>query len=240
MFDVTLEIPLPPLALGRDRKCDYPRVTGIQMFHETLYGTALARRVTALKDHYNAAARILDPVLQLQQFHLERALQVIVFITAQPLGVGILFAPGVHQAPVRPAEHRVVLVGIIHPHARRDHVRAIRPVRARVTCLDSPTLSHIRPHPAPDHALTKGIRGPVTPLPRPRSRIHREFTAWARSRTRSFAQPGLVAPPGASALFASTSNDTVITIELERIGNLRSRDAWNRRRGRRLGPFPPC
>src|SRR6516164_2279396 len=46
--------------------------------------------------------------------------------------------------------------------------------------------------------------------------------------------------PGASALFAYASNYTVIRIELERIGNLRSRDAWNRRRGRRLGPFPPC
>src|SRR5690242_3066080 len=145
MFDVTLEIPLPPLPLGRDRKCDDPRVTGIQVFHETLYGAALARRVTALKDHHNAAARILDPVLQLQQFHLERALRVIVFITAQPLGVGILFVPGVHQAPIGLAEYRVVLVGIIHPHARWDHVRAIRPVRARVTCVGLPTLGHIRP-----------------------------------------------------------------------------------------------
>src|SRR3974377_370907 len=54
VLDVTLEIPLPPLALGGDRKRDDARGPGIQVFHETLYGAALARRVTALKDHYNA------------------------------------------------------------------------------------------------------------------------------------------------------------------------------------------
>src|SRR5262245_15878181 len=67
VLDVALEIPLSPLALGGNIECDDSRVTRIQVLHETLYGTALARRVTALKDHYNAAARILDPVLELQQ-----------------------------------------------------------------------------------------------------------------------------------------------------------------------------
>src|SRR5215470_8968074 len=65
MCGVTLEIPFSSLALGRDRKRDDSRGAGIQVFHETLYRTALACRVTTLKDHYNAAARILDPVLQL-------------------------------------------------------------------------------------------------------------------------------------------------------------------------------
>src|SRR5262249_53979582 len=157
----------------------------------------LARRVTALKYHYDTAAGILDPVLQLQQFNLEHALQVIVFITGHPLGVGVFFAPGVHLAPVSVTEHRVVLVGIIHPHPWRDHTLAIRPVRARVTCVGLPSFTHIRPHPVPDHALTRGIRGRVTTLPRPRSRVHREFTAWARSRTRPFAcRQGPVVPGG--------------------------------------------
>src|SRR5215813_2485611 len=65
MCDVTLEIPFPPLALGWDGKRDDSRGAGIQVFHETLYRTALACRITALKDHHNAAARILDPVLHL-------------------------------------------------------------------------------------------------------------------------------------------------------------------------------
>src|SRR5215831_1464552 len=114
------------------------------MFHETLYGTAFARRVTALKDHYDTAARILHPVLQLQQLNLERALQVIVFLTGHPLGVGILLAPGVHLAPVSVTEHRVVLVGIIDPHARRDHALAIGLVDASMTCAGLPFFSHIR------------------------------------------------------------------------------------------------
>src|SRR5215467_3651227 len=159
MLNITLEIPLPPLALSRYGKRDDSCGTGIQVFHETLYGAALAGRVTAFKDYHNSAARILDPVLQFQQLHLEHALRVIVIVTAQPLGVGILFAPGVHQAPVSIAEYWVVLVGIIHPHARRNHALVIRPVRARVTCVGVPSLSHIQPHPAPDHALTRSIRG---------------------------------------------------------------------------------
>src|SRR5215469_13281563 len=235
---ITLEIPLPPFALRRDSQRDDPRGTGIQVFHETLYGTALARRVTALKDHYYTLARILDPVLQLQQFNLEHALQVIVFLTGHPLGVGIVFAPGVHLAPVSVTKHRVVLVGIIHPHARRDHVRAIWPVRARVTCAGLPSVSHIQPHPAPDHA-TSGISGPVRRYHAPQqdsSGIHR-LGALPHSAVRA---AGPVVLSGASALFSYASNYTVIRIELERIGNLRSRDAWNRRRGRRLGPFPPC
>src|SRR5215472_215219 len=72
--NVTLKIPLPSLALGRDGKRDDSRGAGIQVFHEALYGTAFACRVTALKDHYDTAARILDPVLQLEQLDLEGAL----------------------------------------------------------------------------------------------------------------------------------------------------------------------
>src|SRR5215813_6983820 len=123
------------------------------MLHETLYGAAFAGRVTAFKDNDNSAARILDPVLQLEQFDLQQPLQVIVFLAAQSLGIGILFPPGIHQAPVRVAEHRVVLVGIVHPYARRHHVRAARAALAGVS------LSHIQilsmpyrqyPWPVPD------------------------------------------------------------------------------------------
>src|SRR6185312_14227286 len=137
--DVTLEIPLPPLALGWYIKGYNSRRAGIQVLHETLDCAALTRGVTAFEYHYDAAAGILDPVLQLKQFHLEHTLRVVVFFTAHPVGVGILLTPGVHLAPVRVAEHRVVLVGIVHPHARRYHIRAAR----------LPSLGHIRPHPSP-------------------------------------------------------------------------------------------
>src|SRR5215472_4329386 len=121
MHYVALEIPLPPLAFGRDGERDDARGARIKMLHEALYGAALACRVTALKDHNNAAARVLDPVLQLEQFDLKQPFQMVVFLTGEPLGVGILLAPGVDQAPVGVAQHRVVFVGVIHPDARRHH-----------------------------------------------------------------------------------------------------------------------
>ena len=53
---------------------------------------------------------ILHPVLQLEQLDLELPFLVIVFLTAQAFGVGVILPPGVHHAPVRVAEHRVILV----------------------------------------------------------------------------------------------------------------------------------
>src|SRR5215469_11220926 len=78
LHDVALEIPLPALTLGRDGERDDPRVAGIQVFHESFDGTAFTRRVAALKDDDNAVARILNPVLQLEQLHLQQPLLVIV------------------------------------------------------------------------------------------------------------------------------------------------------------------
>jgi len=65
---------------------------------------------SALEDNDEAAARILHPVLQLEQFDLEDPFRMIVFLAAQPLGIGIVLSPGIHQAAVGIAEHRVILV----------------------------------------------------------------------------------------------------------------------------------
>src|SRR5215831_7268886 len=181
VLDVTLEIPLPALTLGRDVERDDPRGAGIKMLHETLYRTAFAGGVTAFKDNDNTAARILDPVLQLEQFHLQQPLQVIVFLAAQSLGVGVLFAPGIHQASVRVAEHRVVLVGLVHPYARRHHVRAARGARAGVS------FSHIQILSMPLPAVSMaGSRCPTAPAARfIRSSLPRRAQAPGRSRAPS-------------------------------------------------------
>src|SRR5215475_6826578 len=68
----------------------------------------------------------------------------IVFIAAQPFGVGIIFPPGVHQAPVRVAEHWVILVGVIHPYARRHHAPVTRIARAGVARVATLRVSHVR------------------------------------------------------------------------------------------------
>jgi hypothetical protein len=80
------------------------------MLHEALDSTALTSSVPALEDNDKAAARILHPILQLEQLDLEQPFLVIIFLTAQPFSVGIIFPPGVHHASVRVAEHRVILV----------------------------------------------------------------------------------------------------------------------------------
>src|SRR5215471_1034563 len=190
VHDVTLEIPLPTLTLGRDIERDDPRGSGIKMLHETLYSTALAGGVTAFKDNDNTLARILDPVLQLEQFHLQQSLQMIVFIAAQSLGIGILLPPGIHQAPVGVTEHRVILVGIVHPYARRHHVRAAWAARAGVS------LSHIQILSMPLPAVSVAGSRCSTALV---AKVHQEFTAPARSGTCPFAHArSRVRPPGPS------------------------------------------
>src|SRR5215469_4542095 len=81
----------------------------------------------------------------------------VVFLTAEPLGVGILLAPGVDQASVGVTEHRVVFVGVIHPDARRHHASsawAAGPLGASA-CVP---LSHTwLAHPASHVALGAGV-----------------------------------------------------------------------------------
>ena len=107
---VTLEIPLPLLTLGRDIERDDPRGPGIQMLHEALDSAAFAGGIPTLEYNDEAAAPILHPVLQLEQFDLEDPFRMIVFLAAQPLVIGIVLPPGIHQAAVGIAEHRVILV----------------------------------------------------------------------------------------------------------------------------------
>jgi hypothetical protein len=107
---VAPEIPLPTFALSGDIKCGNPRRPGIQVLHEALDGTALTSSIPALEDNHKAAARILHPILQLEQFDLEQPFLVLIFLMAQPLSIGIIFPPGIHQASVSVTEHRVILV----------------------------------------------------------------------------------------------------------------------------------
>jgi hypothetical protein len=80
------------------------------VLHEALDGTSLTRSIPAFEDNHKAAARILHPILQLEQFDLEQPFLVIVFLAAQPFSIGVIFPPGVHQASVSVTEHRVILV----------------------------------------------------------------------------------------------------------------------------------
>jgi hypothetical protein len=143
---VALEIPLSTLGLGRDIECDDPRRPGIQVLHEALDGAAFAGGVPALEDNHKAAPGILHPILQLEQ-----------------PSVGV-------------TEHRVILVGIIHPDARRHHTPAVRTTRAQVTRAAFPPVTHISPIHA---ALLPEGSGRLRRSAALADRFHQEFIAMA-------------------------------------------------------------
>ncbi len=75
--------------------------------------------IPALEQDDDALPGVLDPVLQLQQLNLQQALVVVVLRPIQPLGIGVVLAPGVDDAAVGMAQDRVILIGVVHPDARR-------------------------------------------------------------------------------------------------------------------------
>jgi len=113
------------------------------MLHEALYRAALARGIASFEDHDKAGTRIPHPVLQFEQFDLEQPLDMVVLLTAEALGVGILFPPGINQGPVSLTEYRVVLVRVIHPYARGHDANAARLVRSRATHMGKPVIAHL-------------------------------------------------------------------------------------------------
>src|SRR5690349_13742464 len=61
---------------------------------------------------------------------LKTALEVVVLLAAEALGVGVLFAPGVNQRPVGVPEQRIVLVRVVDPYPRRHDAAAVAAIRA--------------------------------------------------------------------------------------------------------------
>ena len=107
---VPLEVPLAPLALAGRLEGDDRRAPRVQVLGEPLDGAALARRVPPLEHDDDAPSLLLDPVLQPQQLDLEKALLGFVLRPGHALVIGVAFLPGVDQAPVLPAQDRLVLV----------------------------------------------------------------------------------------------------------------------------------
>jgi hypothetical protein len=84
------------------------------MLHEALDGAALAGRVPALEQHHQPLARVLDPVLQLQQLDLQHALGAVVLGPGHPLVVGVVLPPGLDRPAVPAQQHRVVVIVVLH------------------------------------------------------------------------------------------------------------------------------
>ena len=106
---IALEVPLAALDLAGFFQRDDARTARVQVFHETLDRAALAGRVAAFEEDQQALAAVLDPGLQLQQFHLQLVLLRLVGLAR-------------HQVAVR--------IAAVAPVARQHHVRVLA-VRAR-------------------------------------------------------------------------------------------------------------
>ena len=110
VLDVALEVPFPVLALARFLQSYHRRAPGVQVLGEAFDRPALASRVSSFEEDDDALARVLDPVLQLQQLDLELPFDHLVVGPGHPLGVGVALPPGVDETTVLPSQHRLVIV----------------------------------------------------------------------------------------------------------------------------------
>ena len=89
------------------------------MLGEALDRAAFAGCVASLEDDHQPSIVRLEPLLQLEQFDLQRTL---LRIVGRPLHfgvVGVVLAPGVHDGPVGAHQHRVIIVVVQHAVAAK-------------------------------------------------------------------------------------------------------------------------
>jgi len=105
--NVTLQVPLGLLTLGRLVQGDHVRAARVQVLGEPLDRSALARRVAALEQDDEPALLGADRPLQLQHLDLQQALGLLVLTPAQLLGVGVVLPPGLDGLAVWPGQGRL-------------------------------------------------------------------------------------------------------------------------------------
>ena len=93
MLDVTLEVPLGLLDVGRLFQRDDAGTARVQVFSEALNGAALTGGIAALEDNQNLLASRLSPELQLQQLNLQSSLFLLVCLAAELGVVGVALLP---------------------------------------------------------------------------------------------------------------------------------------------------
>ena len=86
------------------------------MLHEPLDRAALPGGVAALEQDHVLGARVLRPVLELQQLDLQLVLLFFVDVAIEPLVVGVVLAPGLDRIAPRVDQVRVGEVFVV-PHA---------------------------------------------------------------------------------------------------------------------------
>ena len=90
MLGVTLEIPLPLLALRRSGQSDHLALARVQGAREHIDRPALARSVASLEDDHHALAGFLDPARRVAQFLGQRVERGLILLPAEDRGAAHL------------------------------------------------------------------------------------------------------------------------------------------------------
>ena len=113
MLHIALEIPLALLGRRGLFERHHACATRIQMFHEALDRSALARRIAAFKNDDHALPRFLHPGLQLEQLDLQTEFLALVRRAAHQILVRVsTFAPTGCQLFIRIALINLVRTGL--------------------------------------------------------------------------------------------------------------------------------
>src|SRR5574343_1078922 len=133
MLYVTLEIPLAALEIGRLLQRDDARTAWIQVFHETLDGAPLARRIAALEEDHHLLSGVLDPGLQFQQLDLQAVFLPLVIAALHQVAVRVAaFAPIRQQLVIRirrqlVSNHALLLEqSLEHGHRSEEHTSELQ------------------------------------------------------------------------------------------------------------------
>jgi hypothetical protein len=86
MGHVALEVPLPPLAVGRRGERDHPGVAGVERLGDALDRPALAGGVAAFEDQHHPETPGPDELLLLDQFDLQPDQLALVVLGAHACG----------------------------------------------------------------------------------------------------------------------------------------------------------
>ena len=89
MFNVSLEIPLPTLFVGRFVQRHNTRSAGIEVLSEPLDCTALASGIAPLEKQHKFLASLLHPMLHFQKLDLKCVLFCLICFAVQFLCIGV-------------------------------------------------------------------------------------------------------------------------------------------------------
>jgi hypothetical protein len=113
VLEVALEVPLGGFALVGLLQRHDARPARVEVLGQPLDRAALAGGVTPLEQDQHLLPGRLDPLLQLQQFDLQRPLLAVILLAGYTVRIGIILPPGLDDVAVLVEQQRLVLVVVV-------------------------------------------------------------------------------------------------------------------------------